>query len=242
MTLLITRPLEDATPLADHLQAMGYRTFLEPLLEPDLSRARTCSLSAHAAVLLTSRNGARAFELATKDRSAQVFAVGDGTALLARELGFTGVASAGGDVHDLFALVRSAWRPEDGRLLHVAGKTLAGDLVGMLSAEGYDVVRDHMYDVRTPAEFTPELVDAFVRDDIAAVLLFSPRTAMTFADLVARAGIGTQIRNCYAICLSNAVRDRVSELSWRGMPVADSPTQDALIEVLQTVCPSGQAD
>ena len=37
MTLLITRPLEDATPLADHLQAMGYRTFLEPLLEPLLA-------------------------------------------------------------------------------------------------------------------------------------------------------------------------------------------------------------
>ena len=229
MTLLITRPLEDAALLADCLQDMGYRTFLEPLLEPDLSRARTCPLSAHKA-------------LATSDRSAQIFAVGDGTASLAGELGFTRVASAGGDVHDLFALVRSAWCPEDGRLLHVAGKTLAGDLVGMLSAEGYDVVRDHMYDVRTPAEFTPELVDAFVRDDIAAVLLFSPRTAMTFADLVARAGIGTQIRNCYAICLSNAVRDRVSGLSWRGMPVAGSPTQDALIEVLQTVCPSGQAD
>ena len=242
MTLLITRPVEDAAPLADCLQNMGYRIFLEPLLEPDLSRARTCPLSTHKAVLLTSRNGARAYALATSDRSAQIFAVGDGTASLAGELGFTRVASAGGDVHDLFALVRSEWRPEDGRLLHVAGKTLAGDLVGMLAGVGYNVARDHMYDVRTPAEFTPALVDAFVRDDIAAVLLFSPRTAVTFAGLVARAGVGPQIRNCYAICLSDAVRDRVSGLSWRGMPVAGSPTQDALIEVLQTVCPSGQAD
>ncbi|MEQ8711234.1 MAG: uroporphyrinogen-III synthase [Rhodospirillales bacterium] len=240
MTLLITRPAADAAPLAARLQDMGYRTFVESLLEPDLSRAGTASLSAHKAVLLTSRNGARAYALATPDRSAQIFAVGDSTASLARDLGFACVASAGGDIHDLYALVRADWSPGDGRLLHVAGKTLAGDLVGMLADAGYDVLRDHLYDVRTPPEFTPELVDAFVRDDITAVLLFSPRTAATFADLVVRGAIGDRMRRCYAVCLSDAVRDRVSALSWRDTVVARSPTQDALIEVLQTVCPSGQ--
>ena len=68
MRVLITRPREDAEPLAGLLAERGYECFVEPLLEVDFTRARGADLPPHAAMLLTSANGARALDLAGGDR------------------------------------------------------------------------------------------------------------------------------------------------------------------------------
>src|SRR5258708_37900290 len=80
------------------------------------------------ALLFTSANGARAGAAATARRDIPVFAVGDATAATARKLGFAEVASAGGAVDDLAALVEGRLDPAHGTLLHAAGSALAGDL------------------------------------------------------------------------------------------------------------------
>lgn len=242
MRVLITRPREDAGPLAGLLADRGFDCFVEPLLEVDFTRARGADLPSHAAVLLTSANGARALDLAGGDRARPIYAVGDATAREARRLGFSDVASAGGDVDDLAALVAGARLPGDGTLLHVAGKHVAGDLPGLLEAGGFTVIRRQLYEVNAATAFTADLESAFVRDDIAAVLLFSPRTAKTFNRLAATGGTGRQMRNCLALCLSDAVADAVAGLSWRGVHVAAAPTQDALVERLEQVCPPDRAD
>ena len=55
--------------------------------------------------------------------------------------GFARVESAGGSVDDLVRLARERLRPEAGRLLHVAGSDVAGDLAGALRADGFAVDR-----------------------------------------------------------------------------------------------------
>jgi uroporphyrinogen-III synthase len=242
MRVLITRPRDDAEPLSDMLRSRGYECVIEPLLAVDFSLSDNADLPAHAALLLTSANGARALARATGDRSKPVYAVGDATAREARGLGFTDVTSAGGDVDDLAALVARSRQPGDGHLLHVAGKHVAGDLPGLLAARGFTVARRQLYEVDASTRFSPEVESAFVRDDIDAVLLFSPRTAKTFNRLAANGGAGRQMRNCLALCLSDAVADAVAGLSWRGVHVAAAPTQDALVERLEQVCPPGGAD
>jgi uroporphyrinogen-III synthase len=241
MTILITRPEEDARPLAVLLAGLGYGTLTEPLLDVSFERAAGTRLPPHKGILLTSANGARALALAEPDMNLPVFTVGDATARQARELGFTRVFSADGDVWALADLVRRSWKPEDGALLHVAGKMLAGDLAGMLEKDGYATSRLHMYDVRTPEHLSDTVRAAFVRDGIDAVLLFSPRTAGTFTRLCGEAGLNRHMQACRAICLSSAVRERIASLPWAGMHVAKAPTQDSLIDLLKTVCPPGQA-
>src|SRR5229473_1898951 len=113
MQALITRPIEDAGELAAALSLRGVQ-----------------------AVLFTSANGARAFARATARRDLAVIAVGDATARTARALGFADIASAGGDVGDLAALVAARLDPRRGALLHAAGSVVAGDLAARLRAAG----------------------------------------------------------------------------------------------------------
>jgi uroporphyrinogen-III synthase len=89
MTLraLITRPEEDAAPLAAALNQRGIETTIESLLSIRTLTDAELDLSGVQAILFTSANGVRAFaELAAAKggagwREIPVLAVGDATAL-----------------------------------------------------------------------------------------------------------------------------------------------------------------
>lgn len=105
MRALITRPREDAEALVAELNAAGIETFVEPLLNITTIAAAVAKLDKVQAILLTSRNGARALAEATEQRDAPIYAVGDATADAARELGFANVESASGDSAALAQLI-----------------------------------------------------------------------------------------------------------------------------------------
>jgi len=132
MRVLITRPSEDAVPLAETLRAAGVESVTEPLLDiVYLDEARP-DLTGVQGLLITSANGIRAFARISDNRDVKVFAVGDASARTARGLGFSSVESASGDVAALARLVSEQADPAAGALLHVAGTRLAGDLAGLL--------------------------------------------------------------------------------------------------------------
>jgi len=64
------------------------------------------------------------------------------------------------------------------------------------------------------------------------VLLFSPRTASTLARLIAEAGVADACRRLTAYCLSRAVAEAVSGLSWHAVVVAAAPNQDSLLDAI----------
>ncbi|MGH6929838.1 MAG: uroporphyrinogen-III synthase, partial [Dongiaceae bacterium] len=113
MTLhaLVTRPEEDAAPLAAALAERGIEVTVEPLLTIRPVADAPIDLQGAQALLFTSANGARSFAAlaATRDlsgwRELPVFAVGDASAAAARDAGFSRVESAGGDVAALARLV-----------------------------------------------------------------------------------------------------------------------------------------
>jgi uroporphyrinogen-III synthase len=65
------------------------------------------------------------------------------------------------------------------------------------------------------------------------VLLFSPRTARTFVELIGRHGLQDRLISTAAICLSAAVAKPCRELSWREIYCAARPALDALLEALE---------
>ena len=125
----------------------GHEALIEPLLEITLAEASALplELDAFQALLVTSANGLRAFAALTERRDLPVFAVGPASAEAATAAGFARVESAEGDVDDLIRLVRDRLSPDEGVLLHGAGKTLAGDLKGELEAAGFTVTRAVLY-------------------------------------------------------------------------------------------------
>lgn len=231
MRILVTRPEDDAAPLAQLLRARGHEIMLEPLLHIRF-RDAPLSLAGVQAVLFTSANGVRAAARATPDRDPAAWCVGDASARAARDAGFRTVSSASGDVHALAALVRRLGDPAKGPLVHVAGSEVAGDLAGTLIAAGFDVRRTVLYDSEAAAALSEATLAALRAGRIDAVALFSPRTARTFARLARDAGVDPMFTGVDMLCLSQPVADALGTVPHRHIRVAAEPTQDALIELI----------
>jgi uroporphyrinogen-III synthase len=169
------------------------------------------------ALLVTSTTGVRAFP---GSRDNPVLTVGDATAEAAREAGFINVRSADGDVSALAALARATLDPAKGRLIHIAGDHVAGDLSGALKAAGFTVERRLAYASVAAREIPPELTGPL---DI--ILFHSPRAAETFVALGAPNAAALT-----AACLSEAVANAARAAQWRRIIVAPAPREDALID------------
>ncbi len=231
--LIITRPAEDGSQLAESLHDLGFETVLAPVFEIVPLPGLKLDLGGVQALLMTSANGVRAFAGRNPERNLKVFAVGDATARAAVDLGFADVESAGGDVDDLARLVAERARPSAGMLLHVAQSERAGDLSASLADTSFQVRREVLYEAR-PAENLPDDARAaIVASQCDGVLLYSPRSARLFEDLLARAGLSDAATGLDAFCLSNNVLKALKG-PWRRRAVADKPSQESLLHLLAT--------
>jgi uroporphyrinogen-III synthase len=198
------------------------------------------------AILLTSANAVPALSAAAK--RLPVFAVGAATAAAARGAGCVTVVSADGAGADLARLVVRRCRPDAGALLHLAGEKVrpepaallaaAGEKVrpepaALLAAAGFALRRHAVYRAAAARALSAGTVAALRRQAIDAVLLFSPRTARTFARLVGEHGLQASLGATAAICLSAAVAEASRALAWQGIYTARRPELPALLEVLE---------
>ncbi|WP_288905118.1 uroporphyrinogen-III synthase [uncultured Sneathiella sp.] len=235
MKILITRPEPDGSRLARILKKMGHETRLAPMMHIENLRGKQVDITGAQALLVTSANGARALGRALKPRDIKVFAVGAATAEAVRHEGFKDVHAAGGEVNSLAAKVIAECLPENGRLIHVAGSEVAGDLSGMLSEKGFQCTRVVLYEALPVTSLDGEVVRELKSGAISAVLFYSPRTAAIFVDLVTTAGLTPYMKEITAYCLSQAVADKLEPLSFAGIHVAAEPDQENLLALLAAV-------
>jgi uroporphyrinogen-III synthase len=232
LTALVTRPREEAEGLAAALAERGLGFIVEPMLEIRYDGGSPPDLAGVQAVLCTSANGVRALARGTAERGVPILAVGDATAARARAEGFACVASAGGAVGDLARLAQQRLRPAAGRLLHVAGSAVAGDLAGTLAAYGFTVDRAVLYEARPIAALSPPTVCALRAGSIDFALFFSPRTAGVFARLAVAAGIADALATVVALSISRAADAALGEIAWCNRRIAPRPDQAALLAAL----------
>lgn len=235
MRVLVTRPDEDAQSLMAALEALGHETVAAPLLSirhlPDVKIPD----ADYRALLVTSANGIRALgDRASRLLSTKLFAVGEASAEAARAAGFADVEAADGDVVSLSALVARRLAPEGRPLLHIAGSVIAGDLKADLEAKGFSVTRAVLYDAVTPSRL-PEAARAALKAGLVdGVLLYSPRTAKTFAHLVLNEGMEGSLSSVTAFCLSQAVADALTGLCFGSIRVAETPDQLSLLGLMKS--------
>ena len=229
---LVTRPRAEAETLAVLLAARCIAAVIEPMMEIVDAGNGLPNLCGVQAVLLTSANGVRALAGASDERGLRVFAVGDATARAARNAGFADVESADGDVGDLATMVGRRLRPADGRLLHVAGSKVAGDLAALLAADGFMVDRAVLYEARAATALSEPTARLIAAGDIDLALFFSPRSAAIFARLVDEAGAASGLAATTAVSISRAANAPLAGLPFRQRVVADAPTQTALLAAI----------
>jgi uroporphyrinogen-III synthase len=235
MRALVTRPREESKTLAAALARRGVGALVEPLMEVHFRSPAALDLDGVQAILCTSANGVRALARASGERGTTVLAVGDATASRARAEGFTAVESAGGDVNDLILLTAARLRPQDGRLLHVAGGAAAGDLVGALRMRGFSAERSVLYEARPVGALSPTAVSALRSGAIGLALFFSPRTAAVFARLAGSACAAQCCRTITALSISPAADAALADLPWLERRIAERPNQPALLDMVDWV-------
>lgn len=230
--LLVTRPKEQADALAERLRTAGHKVIVDPMLGIRFLDVELPPLDGVQAILLTSRNGARALARATTRRDIGILAVGDATAEAARSEGFGLVQSAEGDAEDLVVLASRVLSPTAGRVVHVSGHDIAEDVAAALATRGFEAARIIAYEAETASSLSPETQAAIRESELDAVLLHSPRAAKTFAALLEADGLAGRLDRVEALALSEQVATMVRHLSWRAVRVAAKPNEDALLELL----------
>jgi len=233
--VLVTRPMEDAAPLARALEAGGFTVLVEPLLRIRNLQGAGADLSGLQALAFTSANGVRALAHCApdaKDRGLAVFTVGPATACAARAAGFTEVTSAHGDVAGLARLIIGACPSGAGAVLHVAGSDRAGDLMGALQGAGIDARRAVLYQAVAAQALSASLCREIEAKGIGAVLIFSPRTAALFVNLMTAAKLAPRAGEMCLVALSPAVAAAAAALPWGAVEVAGAPVQEALLAAL----------
>jgi uroporphyrinogen-III synthase len=234
--VLITRPRDDGEQLAAMLREHGIDTIVEPLLDIRILEGGPLVLDNVQALLLTSANGVRAFAARSSSRSLPVYAVGDATARTAREVGFSRVESASGDIESLTSLVIRRVDPKVGILLHVSGKTVAGDLGNTLTRFGFQYRREILYVADQSRELSDRARAALVAGTLDGVVVFSPRTGLALVRLLTVSDLAERAADLDAFCLSAAVARSLSELSWRKTVIADRPDQAAMVRAVVEGC------
>jgi uroporphyrinogen-III synthase len=229
LRVAITRALPDAERTADRVRALGAAPVLAPLLTI-IPCAYDTNVEHAQALLFTSANGVRAFPDARRLHAKPVLAVGDATAEAARGAGFSDVRSADGDVAALAELANTVLSPDHGKLVHIGGEHVAGDLAGALSAAGFTIERRIAYAAR-PALTAP----AALLQPLDIVLFHSARAAETFVALGA-----PNAAKLTAACISEAAVQAAGKVRWARIIVSSAPREDALLRAaLQPDSPYG---
>lgn len=226
MRIWVTRPEPDATALKKRLEAQGHEVVIEPLMWIDYAAADPVELDGAQALIATSRNGVRA--LAHDDtiefaRTLPLFAVGPGTAVAARELGFHHVIEGRSRATDLVPLILDHAEVNGGALVHLAGENLAHDIAGELRTLGFAVLQPTVYFAQTSPRLSTAFLPKLVLGEIDAVILLSARTARTYVRLVELHQLVRSARKLHHFCLSDAVAAALSPLQPEVIKLPDRP-------------------
>lgn len=234
MAVFVTRPFPDNEKTAQALRARGYEVLVSPTLRLEPLPLQDDHDATYDAVIVTSANAVRA----AQDDPAlkpllklRLFAVGDASAEVARQIGFTNVVSASGDGAALRDLVSAKLR-KGSTLCYLAGADLGRDLTVELGEHGYTVITHTTYRMMLVPNFPAEVIAAFNAHGIDAVLHYSRRSARSFVEAVQASGIEILALALPQICISQAVASILREAGAGRVVVAQTPDENAIFEAL----------
>jgi uroporphyrinogen-III synthase len=226
MKLLVTRPVEDAQPLAEKLEGLGHEAVIVPLLAinprddillPDLPFQALC---------VSSANGLAAKADLSVYHHVPFFAIGPQSALEARRQGFDHVHDKGGSVEGLVRTICKCIKPEAGPILYLSGSETTGDLEGKLKTQGFTVSSVIVYDA-LPCKVA-EL--PLLLEGADGVLLYSPRTTKLWVAQVESAGLQERAKTLQHFCLSANVAANLPQ-GW-AKRISATPDENGMLTLL----------
>lgn len=238
MRALILRPEPQAGAMAAELAAAGMDVLVAPMLaiepEPGAVAAVLAGGKFPQALVLTSAAAVEALRVdeAFADLLAvPVVAVGPGTASAARNAGFVAVLAADGDSAAAVALVRTRFSPDDGHVVHPAGRDRSGDVAGDLRTAGFQAETVVVYRAESAGSLDPPVADALRDGRIDVAIVASKRTAEAFRRCVESVGLTGPLERPVIVAMSEAVAAPLAPL-FRHRIVAARPDGESLTKAV----------
>ncbi len=234
LRVLITRPLPDARRTARALRGRGISCTLAPLTTIVLHDDLAIANQRPGGVIATSRNGIRALDHNHQcERLAHLplYCIGDETAALARDRGFSDIRSAGGNGHDLVALIRRDPSARRAPLLYVCACERTPLVEEGLSAHGYRLIVATGYHAVPATRLADAVAADLANGKFDAVLLYSRRAAVIFKSLVINANALPGLERTTLFCLSERIAHEF-EGCRQAIVVASRPTEADLLRAL----------
>lgn len=215
MRLLVLRPEPGATATARRARQLGLEVVAAPLFEIEPIDWKMPTSTAFDGLLLTSANAVRhAGPGLDRVHGLPVFAVGEATAIIAREAGFEVAASGEQGVDGLLASIDSKLK-----LLHLCGENQMAP-----RCASQEIARVAVYRAR------PTGTDFRGLSDVVA-MIHSPRAGERFSELVKDADRGT-----ISIAAISATALRSTGPHWAAAEAAGSPNDEALLALAARLC------
>lgn len=212
MRLLLTRPAAEAT--AVKLRARGHEVLFLPLMAFEPVPWQPAA-AAPDAIMLTSPQAARATAPAWQ---VPVYAVGEATAIAARDAGFGNVCNGGGTVQ---VLVDRAAADGVTHLLHLAG----ADRTPYRTPAGLTIETVIVYRAR--------LLPLLSLPQVDLVLLYSARTAAHFAFETDRLAVP---RAKVSLAVLSESIGLAAGTGWHHVITAAAPNEAALLAAIDAAC------
>jgi uroporphyrinogen-III synthase len=212
--VLVLRPEPGASATVERARQRGLDAFAVPLFEIEPVEWSAPDAASFDGLLITSANAMRAAGDRLQGlRGLKVYAVGDATALAARDEGFDVAAVGDAGVERLLASIEA-----DLRLLHLGGEDRKE-----IGDARQDISSITVYRSR-PIE-NPDLSGTAG----AVALIHSPRAARRFAELVSN-------RGSIAILAISPDAAEAAGHGWQSVECAERPTDDALLALAASLC------
>ncbi len=234
MQILITRPTPSATDTAEQLKAAGYDPLVAPVLLALSLPAQPVDIQKSDIALATSPQAAQALTGWSNFHQVPTLAVGDRTAQLLRESGFTNVESLDGDAAQMLDHIRGQYTVS--RRFHLLCAPTTGQWIEQkLTDAGYTVLRTAVYEIHAADALTPEAIAALREGRISYALFYSAFSVECFLRLAEKANIMGNLAAITACCLSASVATAASKAAWKNLLTAASPNSAALQALLPKI-------
>jgi uroporphyrinogen-III synthase len=232
--ILVTRPEPDGERTAQKLRARGCDVLLGPVLRIRHLEEADLRVGPWDAVAMTSANAAHALERHSRRLEVTrlpVMTVGRRTAEAARALGFSDIASADGNEAALAHLI-GVHVARGNKILYLAGEDRAGDLATAVAPHGVRVETVVVYRAVAAERLPDEATAALRAGEVNGVLHFSRRSAVIYLDCARAAGVLDSALRPFHYCLSQAVAEPLLAAGASRVMVAQSPEENALLDLV----------
>ena len=223
-TVINTRPSENQEELSDQLSMMGYDVVAAPMMKYEAVEYTQPNFNHYDAIVISSLQAFKVFK-GKIPTSIPLFVVGEHTADVIAEEDHYKIAAVGENMSKLVTKLKKAYHtkrknPDDIIVLYLSGEDINYDPYPRLENTRIQMDRSIVYRAALKQIYPLELLQLLIRQEKAAVVFLSKRTAVQFTKLAEQYDMKYNLKFLTAYCFSKKIASSLGKRTYRDVQVA----------------------